>query len=374
MDIKPFCNTDIELIDIEDLKKKLLSIDATNVVLLMTESGAKRWHLESFLNELKETYNLVWICNCPTNPTQVDVANNLKDLRDNQVDVIIAIGGGSVIDMAKAISTFYCKTNILDSDDIKESIDNKAYLTNEKFIDIIAVPTTAGTGSEITQWATIWEADSVKKYSIDSPEFKPKLALVCHEFTMTASDRITLSTGLDAMMHAMEAFWSRHTNDLVKDISSKSIDLIANNLRQCIDYSSDEVSRKALCRASILSALAFSQTRTTACHSISYPLTSMFGIEHGLAVAMTLPEMYEVNYAYTNRMNEIDNIFEEFGGIRQWMKFVCDGIVELRLQAFGVSENDIDSIVDNAFTAGRMDNNPVDLDKMQVRDILKKCL
>jgi hypothetical protein len=132
--------------------------------------------------------------------------------------------------------------------------------------------------------------------------------------------------------------------------------------------------RDRLMRTSVLSAMAFSQTRTTACHSISYPLTNLFGIEHGLAAAMTLGEVYKINKPAMSNAGEIDEIFSDFGGIQGFLDSACDGIIKLRLGAFGAAIDDIPNIVSKAFTAGRMDNNPVDLSESDVAGILKNVL
>ena len=134
-------------------------------------------------------------------------------------DLIIAIGGGSSIDLAKAISALYDYKN----EDILELIKNKDYLSNVNYIPVIAVPTTAGTGSECTKWATIWDFDNCKKYSVDADFLYPIESWLVPELTITMDENMTLATGLDALAHAMESYWSVPSNAYTRILARNSI-------------------------------------------------------------------------------------------------------------------------------------------------------
>ncbi len=129
-----------------------------------------------------------------------------------------------------------------------------------------------------------------------------------------------------------------------------------------------------MCYGSLFAGFAFANTRTTACHSISYPLTMMYGVEHGFACAVTLIEVMKFN---EEKIIGLDELLDAFGvldinGIKVWMDNVCYGIQDLKLSALGVEEKCIENIVKGAFTAGRMDNNPVEIEAWDVRNILVK--
>mgnify|MGYP000952199027 CR=1 FL=1 len=256
---------------------------------------------------------------------------------------------------------------------ITNLIKNKGY-KGKTFVDIIAVPSTAGTGSEVTQWATIWDENKEGKFSIDDINLKPKMALIIPELTLTVPIKMTLSTGLDAMCQAIEAYWSRHTNPIVQEISYRSVELIIQNLRKAVEKPEDLNIREKLCKASVLAALAFSQTRTTACHSISYPLTMLHGIPHGFAAAITLEAVGKINRGNFPNDEQLFQLFNNYQGIMNWIDITCEGIIDLRLSSFGIKEEDIPVIVSNAFTGGRMDNNPVDLSIDDVTEILKSIM
>jgi alcohol dehydrogenase class IV len=380
MYIKPFCNTEIIFSNKYELEQLLVSFRLSNIVLVMSHSSALRWNFDNFNEKLKMNCNelngsFTWIKDVDANPTQKSIISSLQQIGNKKIDVIIAFGGGSAIDLAKGISAFYnsIRNNNYTVEEITVSIKNKSYVDRE-FIDIIAVPSTAGTGSELTQWATIWDANKSGKFSIDAPGLKPQKAIIVPELTLTAPKEITLATGLDAMCQATESYWSKHTNPIVQDVAYRAVELVIQNLRKSLDDPDDIVSREKLCRASVLAGLAFSQTRTTACHSISYPLTMLYGIPHGLAVSLTLDAVSQINRGNFPNDKELLSLFNEYGGIENWIDMVSDGIVDMKLSAFGITENDIPIIVDNAFTGGRMDNNPVDLSENDVRMILESIM
>ena len=385
MNYKPFCETELLFTSKKGMENKLNEMDVKNIVLVMSESAAHRWNMDNFINGLKRKCksklkgNFMWIKSIATNPTQKDIFNALDQIGDVPVDAIFAFGGGSAIDLAKGISVFHSSNYSIE--EITQSIKSKDYRDASEFVDIIAIPSTAGTGSEITQWATIWDKDKSGKFSIDAPELKPKLAIIVPELTLTLPNDLTLSTGLDAMSHAMEAYWSKYTTPLVQDLAYRAVELIVENLKRAVMEPQNLVVRERLCRASLLAGLAFSQTRTTACHSISYPLTMLYDIPHGFAVALTLEAVAKINRGNFPNDNELFKLFsmevkgkytniESNIGIMKWIDDTCEGIIDLRLSNFGITKEDIPHIVDRAFTGGRMDNNPVELDQDDVKKIL----
>lgn len=165
-------------------------------------------------------------------------------------DLIIAIGGGSSIDMAKAISALYeyKDSNVLDL------LKNKNYLENSDHIPFIAVPTTAGTGSECTKWATIWDFDNSKKYSIDADYLYPNEAWLIPELTKTMDEKMTLATGLDALAHAMESYWSVPSNKYTRVLARDSIRIIKKYLPLALNDLDNLEHRQEMLMGSFLQA------------------------------------------------------------------------------------------------------------------------
>ena len=405
---KAFCNTAIEFVSRESLLSLPKRFSGERILLLASESALRRFGLEAFFESLNASNDTLWYKECLPNPGFLEIADCIGFLGDFKPNRIVALGGGSVIDLAKGVCAFcYLIGGAAPGREaVKDAILSKKYLQHQAFPKIVAIPTTAGSGSELTSWATIWDKADSEKYSIDASFLSPELAVMCPELTYSMPKMLTLASGLDCVSHALESYWSKHTNPLVMELAKQSLTLSAKHLKNvlnCIfepgesgvvgstgcgstgtggkiaggstDGSTDSsIGRDGLMRASVLSALAFSQTRTTACHSISYPLTNLYGIEHGLAAALTLGEVYRLNRPALSNAGEIDDIFSDYGGVQRFLDSVCDGITTLRLSSFGVSIDDIPKIVSKAFTMGRIDNNPVDLSENDVFGILKNCM
>jgi alcohol dehydrogenase class IV len=373
----PFSPVEIVFSSRIDAIKYLDGVVSANetCLLLASEGRILELGLESLIDNLREK-DVVHLRQIPRNPDITDVYHYLKVLQGVNPCKIIAIGGGSCIDLAKAISALYYQipSEQLSVELVRKVIKEKKYLSQHPFIDIIAVPTTAGTGSEVTKWATIWDMTSKEKFSIESVDIFPKVALIVPEFTSSMPERLTLSSGLDALSHAMEAFWANRRTPLSQLLALKAIEHIKNYLPQVLQKPSDVCLRREMSLASLLAGLAFSITRTTACHSISYPLTMYCGVDHGFAAAMTLIQVAELNEMVLDDMHRIYSIFGSKASLKQWLGEISLPIQELRLSAFGINKSELDIIARNAFTQGRMDNNPVPFSQKEVYDILLQVL
>ena len=345
--------------DLKEFKERLCSFDK-NILLIASKRVISTFTLDvSDFQVIDESIS---------NPDIRLLERVLCDV--SRPDLIVAIGGGSSIDLAKAISALYKYKN----DDVLNLIKNKSYLSNNDFIPIVAVPTTAGTGSECTKWATIWDFDDCKKYSIDADYLYPSESWLVPELTVTMDFDMTLATGLDALAHAMESYWSVPSNSYTRVLARNSISLIHKYLHLVLDNLDNLEYRKYMLMGSFFAGLAFSNTRTTACHSISYPLTMMFGINHGFAVAITLFEVLKRNWEYLKEKELFLDSWDvkNLDDIGDWFDNVSG--CKLKLSNFGVKKEDIPKIVEKATTGGRMDNNPIIFNKNDINYILIICL
>ena len=299
-----------------------------------------------------------------SNPDVHLVENVLKDI--SKPDLIIAIGGGSSIDLGKSISALYVYKN----QDVLDLLKSKSYLDNKKPIPLVAVPTTAGTGSECTKWATVWDFENSKKYSVDADYLYPIEAWLVPELTSTMNKKLTLATGLDALAHAMESYWSVPSNSYTRVLARDSIRIIRKYLPLVLSDLDNLEYRKQMLMGSFFAGLAFSNTRTTACHSISYPLTMMFGISHGFAVALTLFEVLTRNWDYVKEKDLFLDAWDakNLDDIQGWFINVSGN--SLNLSSFGIRKEDIPKIVKLATTGGRIDNNPIVFTNDEIEDIL----
>lgn len=370
----PFSPVEINVLSKKDALEyldKLISREG-EILLLASDRIITTLGLEQWLSDVKKSASYIHLGKVPANPSVSDVYESLKALQKAKLVQIIAIGGGSCIDLAKAISALHylIQEESLSKQTVYNVIKNKEYLVEHIFIDIIALPTTSGTGSEVTKWATVWDMEHKDKLSVDCVQLFPKVALLIPEFTTSMPKRLTLSTGLDALSHAMEAFWSKNRTPLSQALAISAINRVKEYLPKVMSNESDVELRKEMCTASLLAGLAFSITRTTACHSISYPLTMYFGLEHGFAVALTLVQVAERNEAFVPEIKQIYSIFGGKSEFTQWIMNVTSPVLDLRLSTFGISEKDLNLIVEKTFTQGRMDNNPIVFLPTDVKEIL----
>ena len=309
-------------------------------------------------------------------PTLDDVRAGAELLQNARPELIIAVGGGGVIDLAKAMRTTFSVH--LDGDG--KRIDVLAGETARP--PLVAIPTTAGTGAEVTQFAVVY-IDGVK-HSIDHPAVLPDDAIVDPSLTATLSPRVTASTGMDALAQSIESIWSVHSTDRSRRHASRAVRLALDNLEAAV-VAPTRRPREAMAMAAHLSGLAINQTRTTACHAVSYPMTAHFGVPHGHAVALTLPAMLVFNAQVEQRdvndpggieaVREKVNLVLELLGVdtpeagcdrlRQLMERIS---LETSLAQLGIV--DLDVILAEGFDPERAGNNPRRLSADSLRAML----
>jgi alcohol dehydrogenase len=198
--------------------------------------------------------------------------------------VIVALGGGSVIDTAKVLAAA--------GDDfarVQDYVEGRRGADVLQHMPIIAVPTTSGTGSEVTSWATVWDTDNKRKFSLARPNLYPESAIVDPLLMRGVPRGLTIATGLDALSHALESIWNVNSNP----VSSNHAVFAASEALECLPLLADDLANVALrakmARASTFAGLAFSNTKTALAHSLSYHLTLHHGVVHGIACSFTLP-------------------------------------------------------------------------------------
>ena len=253
----------------EHLQKCLA--DSKSILFMYSKSALQAFDPDGkILASILNSPNVQTLTNILSNPSIEQLAMIRKTL-PNLPKTIIALGGGSVIDMAKILIAFESFQSTAPAESLLHIIDQKLYLDQENNADytLIAIPTTAGTGSELTRWATIWDTINKKKYSVERDDLYPTEAWIDPALTVGLSPLLTASTGLDALSHAVEAYWSTKTNPIVRRLSAQAITQIVHNLKKAIYSPKDLEAREGMCLGSIFAGLAFSQTRTTACHSLS---------------------------------------------------------------------------------------------------------
>lgn len=199
-------------------------------------------------------------------------------------EAIVALGGGSVIDTAKVLSA-----SGGDFSRVQAYLEGRSGAETLLNVPIIAVPTTSGTGSEVTCWATVWDTEAKKKYSLARPNLYPEHAILDPELTLRIPRALTLSTGLDALSHALESIWNVNANPVSANHAVFAASEILMALPPLLRRLDDVALRARVARASLSAGLAFSNTKTALAHSLSYYLTLHHGTVHGIACSFSLP-------------------------------------------------------------------------------------
>lgn len=330
-----------------------------------------------FISRLEKMKHVMTVTGIESNPS-VQFLIQLRKRIGKLPSLIIAIGGGSVIDVAKILVALDALELSADASRILKTIEMKEYEQYpRRNIELIALPSTSGTGSELTRWATIWDTENKKKFSVERSDLYPTESWIDPVLTRNAPANITVSTGLDALSHAVEAYWSVLSNPIVRRLSSQAISHVVKHLKTARDNPRDLASREGMSLASVFAGLSFSQTRTTACHALSYPLTVRFGVPHGIAVSMSLIEMMKINW---NEIKEKEVFLASFHAasieeIESWLHEIVDDTVPFTLRDYGVSEQTIGSLLeDTDFLQARLGNNPTSLSSDQLKDIYLNML
>jgi phosphonate metabolism-associated iron-containing alcohol dehydrogenase len=253
----------------------------------MSRRGTARWLVESVAGAITEVFDGVL-----PNPEMAALDAFAVRYRQRGLEAIVALGGGSALDTAKVLSVllgtpadFTLRTHFLEKRPIPEA----------PHVPVIAIPTTAGTGSEVTPFATVWDSAATKKYSLADIRMFPRFALVDPELTIDMPWEVRLATGLDALCQALESVWNRNATPLTTGFATRAAGLAWHALQEGEQFGQSAAQRSAMMEASLLAGLAISQTRTALCHSMSYPITARFGLPHGLACAFTMPAVLRYN-------------------------------------------------------------------------------
>ena len=290
--------------------------------------------------------------NIGPNPDFRTLAQSCASLKTaTPVQVIVAIGGGSVMDAAKVLAAA--------GDDfgrVRTFLETGRGAESLRALPIIAVPTTAGTGSEVTCWATVWDTGAKKKYSLSRPSLYPAAALVDPLLTLDAPCGVTVSSGLDALSHALESLWNVNANPVSSALAEAAAREVIDVLpRLAFDLRNEEL-RSRMARAALMAGLAFSNTRTALAHALSYHLTLHYGTPHGIACSFSLP-MVMRGAAGVSR--ECDAALQRIFGVdlergaRQLEAFIEQLGVSTKIEDHGVSPAEWEGLIDAAFEGER---------------------
>lgn len=229
----------------------------------------------------------------------------------------------------------------------------------------------------MTCWATIWDSPHNVKYSIDSPENYAYAAVVDPQLAATMPLGLAVSSALDAAAHAAESYWANTANVVSRALALDAIRTIMGHMDLLLTDSANPEAHDQMAKRSMLAGLAFSNTRTTACHSISYPLTMRYHIPHGVAVSLLLGPVLQLNLPFIRETDALLRAFgaEQPGQVGQRMTAILKVAGHpTSLREWGLAEADLPDLAAHGITRGRADNNPAPLTETVILDILKSIL
>jgi alcohol dehydrogenase len=309
----------------------------------------------------------------PENPKLSD----LKDLAPAmpEVDAVVALGGGSVIDCAKGIVA-YRAIGMNEAELVAHLKDGSALdFDGNAPLPIHAVPTTSGTGSEVTPWGTIW-GDDLLKFSVKDPLLYPASAILDPSLCTSMPEWLTVSSGLDAMSHAMEAVWNNNHTPFSDEMARVAIEELWTALPAAVATPQELAARARVQIAASIAGLAMGTTNTALAHSISYPFTAKHGMPHGFACSFTLPGVAAYNMQEDpQRLTPIARgmgcpVDEIPARLQRWMD---DLGIAAQLERH-VSPDDADAFGDSLITRARAANNLREIDGPAARALARESL
>ncbi|MEW6113570.1 MAG: iron-containing alcohol dehydrogenase [Thermodesulfobacteriota bacterium] len=313
-------------------------------------------------------------------PSYEIAAKAANQTRDARADLIVGIGGGSPLDIAKVAAVLATNTEPVEALFGIDTIPKPG-------IPVMLIPTTAGTGSEVTPIAILSDYQEKLKKGIVSPYLFPRVALLDAELTLGIPAAVTAATGMDALIHAVEAYTSRNATGITDMLALEAMDLIASNIRTAYANGTNLAARAAMLEGSLLAGMAFANAGVTAVHAFAYPIGAEFHIPHGLANSIMLTAVMEFNMlGNLEKFADIADIMgEDTEGMSLRDAAMCavdslrtladDLRLSSRLSDFGVAEKHIPELAQGVMKVTRLlANNPREMTLSDAEAIYRSVL
>lgn len=365
--------------NIKYLEEMLVDTGARNIFLVTGKASYESSGAKEKIDSLLKGLQVTPFSNFSKNPNLQDVEKGIAQFNQGKYDLVIAIGGGSVIDMAKLINTLAAQSH-----EPHEYICKGAKALDKR-TPLVAIPTTSGSGSEATHFAVVYVAGT--KYSVSAEDILPDYSIVDPELTYNLPPKITAESGIDALAQAIESYWCINSTEGSKHYSREAIRLVMDNLVDAVNNPTPR-SRRGMALASNFAGKAINITKTTAPHSVSYPMVSNYDLAHGHAVGLTLPSilLYNsevsdddvldkrgVDYVH-NTMREINLLLgaKNATDAKEKLTYLMESIgLPTKLSRLDTTFLvNIELIVEQGFNPDRVKNNPRQLTQEALKKIL----
>lgn len=363
------------------LAQVVKSLGKTRILVVNGAGGAIG---DTIITNLENSGILTFRINVNHEPDQALIEFGIKDAALHSADCVIGLGGGSAMDTAKAIAVM--TTNPGRLLDYVEVVGQGKTIANPG-LPLITIPTTAGTGSEVTRNAVIGIPEHKVKVSLRSPHLLAKVALVDPELTLSLPKPVTASTGMDALTQLIEAYVSRKANHLTDMLCRDGITRAAASLLDAYHKSDSIAAREGMSWASLLSGMALANAGLGAVHGFAGPIGGMFNAPHGVICASLLPAVVKANiknlginhpdHPSLGKYQDITRILcqnphaDISDGIN-WLEELCATLSIPQLRDLGIERRYFNEIVEKAMSASSMKGNPIDLEATELIEILEQ--
>ena len=318
-------------------------------------------------------------------PTTTIAILGIETARENRCDFVISIGGGSVLDTGKAIAAMLTNKGKLEN--YLEVVGQGKPLT-ERAAPHIAIPTTAGTGAEVTKNSVLSVPEHQVKVSMRSPSMLPSLAIVDPLLTHTMSPYVTATTGLDALTQLIEALVSIKSNPMTDSICLEGITAAGRSLQKAYENSNDASARNNMSLASLFGGLALANAGLGAVHGFAGPLGGIISAPHGAICAALLPYVIEVNIRALKARNPDSQSLERYNIVAkiltnnqnakaeqavEWIRNLCETMQIPSLKKLGLKKENFSAAVEKSRKSSSMKGNPIELNEEELTEILEKA-
>lgn len=346
--------------------------------LLVTDRGLANMAITTKTLDLLEQAGLgrAMFSDVDPNPNEKNAAAGIQAYRDGGHDGVVAFGGGSGLDLGKLIAFMAGQTRPLwDFEDID---DWWTRADADAIAPIVAVPTTAGTGSEVGRASVITNSQTQQKKIIFHPRFLPTIVICDPELTVGMPNFITVGTGLDAFAHCVEAFCSPHYHPMSQGMALEGMRLVKENLPVAYTNGQDLEARAHMMSAAIMGATAF-QKGLGAIHALSHPIGAMYHTHHGTTNAICMPAVLRFNKpAITGVIGQAANYLGISGGYDGFCAYVDELNASLgiptNLSGLGIENPDVDRIVSGALTDPSTGGNPIEMTRENTTKLLLEII
>lgn len=260
------------------------------------------------MKEILDSHQVTVWDRVKANPDLQDLDSATASLRSMDIGCVVGLGGGSALDSAKVLATTIPSPTKVT---LCEVFRNQAGTEWAPRLPLVAIPTTSGTGAEVTPFATVWDHDEHKKHSLAGDFVYPDVALLDATLALTLGEEDTLYPALDAISHALESLWNKNCTPVSRAFAFQALALSKDALPLVMKEPSNLKVRRDMQNASVLSGLAISQTRTAVAHAISYSLTAHCGVPHGLACSFSLADLIVTNIDRVCKDKNERNLLED---------------------------------------------------------------